>query len=258
MKEILKIENLSIGYVAKKQNLIVAKSINTAINKPKLIALLGGNGIGKSTLLRTIANVQEILKGTIFINDKDISKYGSVDLSKMISVVLTEKIPPSNLTVHEIIALGRQVYTNWIGTLSSADKKIIDDVIDLVKINNLKHKKIDELSDGQYQKVMIARALAQDTSIILLDEPTAHLDIVNKIAIFKLLKELSSIKQKTIIISSHELQLAIQTADDLWLMTDDAFVAGNKDELIKNNELQNLFPSENISFDKATNQFLFY
>jgi len=258
MNHILNIKNLSIGYISKKQQLIIARDINVTINHPKLIAILGKNGIGKSTLLRTISKVQPSLNGLIFINDTDLTNYNSVELSKKVSVVLTERIPPSNLTVYELIALGRQVYTNWIGTLTTNDKSIIDKAIHQVNINDLINKKIDELSDGQYQKVMIARALAQNTPIILLDEPTAHLDIVNKAEIFKLLKELVKTQQKTILISSHELQLAIQSADDLWLMSDEKFISGRKENLIKNNELQSLFSSEIISFNKETNQFIFH
>jgi iron complex transport system ATP-binding protein len=258
MNSILNIKNLSIGYTSKKQELIIAKDINVQLNQPKFIAILGKNGIGKSTLLRTISKVQLALGGEIFIDNKNITTYNSVELSKKISVVLTERIPPSNLTVYELIALGRQVYTNWIGTLTGYDKSMIDKAIDQVKINNLKNQKVDELSDGQYQKVMIARALAQDTSLILLDEPTAHLDIVNKAEVFKLLKELVKTQQKTILISSHELQLAIQLADDLWLMSDKEFVSGTKKELIANDRLQNLFESKIISFNKETNQFIFH
>jgi len=258
MNHILNIKNLSIGYTSKKQQLIIASDINVTINHPKLIAILGKNGIGKSTLLRTISKVQPSLNGLIFINDTDLTEYNSVELSKKVSVVLTERIPPSNLTVYELIALGRQVYTNWIGTLTANDKSIITKAIHQVNINDLINKKIDELSDGQYQKVMIARALAQDTPIILLDEPTAHLDIVNKAEIFKLLKELVKTQQKTILISSHELQLAIQSSDDLWLLSEKKFISGSKENLIKNNELQSLFSSEIISFNEETNQFIFH
>lgn len=257
MTKILHIENLSIGYTSKKKETLVAKQINVSINKPKLIALIGINGIGKSTLLRTISKVQPYLKGKIAIFGKNIDDYKATEFSKKISLVLIEKIPSSNLTVYEVIALGRQVYTNWIGTLSSNDKDIIKEAASIVNINHVLHDKIDELSDGQYQKVMIARALAQDTDIILLDEPTAHLDIINKVEIFKLLKDLVVNKNKTIIISSHELQLAIQTANDLWLMNKNSFIQGSKEKLIANNEIQKIFTSNNITFNKKTNQFLF-
>ena len=257
MNPILQISHLNIGYTSKKQQICIAKEINTTIKEAKFIALLGKNGVGKSTLLRTIANMQASLHGEIFIEGKNSKTLSPVAFSKKVSVVLTERIPPSNLSVYEIIALGRQVYTDWIGNLSKADRFIIDDVMNQVQIQTLKNKKIDELSDGQYQKVMIARALAQNTPIILLDEPTAHLDIINKAEIFKLLKSLVKTKNKTIVISSHELQLAIQSTDDLWLMTDEGFVSGNKNHLITTNALQGVFKSDIVSFDAQTNQFVF-
>ena len=257
MKDILTIKNLSIGYTYKKQQTVIASGINAIINQPKLVVLLGKNGIGKSTLLRSISKMQSSIDGNIVIDNKPLDEYDATALSKKISVVLTEKIPPNNLSVYELIALGRQTYTNWIGTLQNKDKIKIDEAINLVKIDHIKHQKIDELSDGQYQKVMIARALAQDTNIILLDEPTAHLDIINKVEVFKLLQELVITKQKIIIVSSHELQLAIQTADDLWLMYDNKFISGNKNEILDNNHFQKLFSSKRITFDKKTNQITY-
>ncbi len=260
MSEILKIENLSIGYSSKKKKTEVAKNIHVKVEQSKLICLLGKNGIGKSTLLRTIAKIQNPLSGNIYIDSQKIETYNNVELSKKVSIVLTERIPPNNLTVYELIALGRQVYTNWIGTLTKKDDFIIQKAIEKTKITAIKNKKVDELSDGQYQKMMIARALAQDTPIILLDEPTAHLDINNKVTIFKLLKDIvtTSQKKKLIIVSSHELQLAIQVADDLWLMHENEFICGNKKELIENDKLQKIVETEFVSFDKKTKQFLFH
>ena len=257
MKEILTIKNLSIGYTYKKQQTVISSGINAIINQPKLVVLLGKNGIGKSTLLRSISKMQSSIDGNIVIDNEPLDEYDATDKSKKISIVLTEKIPPSNLSVYELIALGRQTYTNWIGSLQNEDKIKIDEAINLVKIDHIKYQKLDELSDGQFQKVMIARALAQDTKIILLDEPTAHLDIINKVEVFNLLQELVITKQKTIIVSSHELQLAIQTADDLWLMYDDKFISGNKNEILDNRLFQKLFSSKRVFFDKKTNQITY-
>ncbi|MEE9349464.1 MAG: ABC transporter ATP-binding protein [Flavobacteriaceae bacterium] len=253
---ILHIKNSSIGYKSRKKIDVIATDISVLIDAPKLICLLGRNGIGKSTLLRTLSRVQPTLEGEIILNSKKIEDYSSSDLSKKISIVLTERIPSSNLSVYELIALGRQVYTNWIGTLTPADKEKIKEAIENVGIRELQNQKVDELSDGQYQKVMIARALAQDTSIILLDEPTAHLDIQNKAILFQLLKKLAN--EKIIIVSTHELQMAIQNADDLWLMSKGKFICGAKDELINTTALNSLFDSNTLSFDKQTKQFIFH
>lgn len=255
---ILKIENLSIGYISKKKKIVVAKEINIQQEKGKLVCLLGKNGIGKSTLLRTISKMQVKLKGDVFIHNQEIESYTALELSKLISTVLTEKIPPNNLTVYELIALGRQPYTNWIGTLTQEDKQQIDNAISQANLNEIKTKRIDELSDGQYQKVMIARALAQNTPIILFDEPTAHLDIHHKIETFKMLQQLTHKLDKTIIISTHEVQLAIQKADMLWLFLDDKLIYGNTNTLIENGNLQELFSSDLVAFDKELKQFVFH
>ncbi len=246
---ILELDNLSIGYFHKKKEQIILKNITVSVMYAKFIALVGKNGIGKSTLLRSISKTQPILNGTIKIQDKNIQNLSSLELSKQLSIVLSERIPPSNFTVYEIIALGRQVYTNWIGKLTKKDIQIIDNVIDLCGIKHLKSKKIDELSDGQYQKVMIARAIAQDTAIILLDEPTAHLDIESKIEIFHLLHKLVISQQKTILISSHEIQLCLKYVDDLWILSKDSFIAKPKKIVIEQQLLNNVFSSKYVKFD---------
>lgn len=252
---ILKINNLEIGYKTKKSINSISKNINVLLEKGKFVCLLGQNGIGKSTLLRTLTKVQPKLNGEIIIKEKSIEKINQLNFSKQVSVVLTERLPESNLTVYELIALGRQPYTNWLGKLNEQDVKKINEAIELVKIEDLKHLKYYELSDGQLQKVLIARAIAQDTEIIILDEPTAHLDVLHKMETFKLLKSLTQKLQKTIIISSHEIHLALETADDLWLMTNNNFVTGNKDSLIENGELEQLFNSDLIEFNKETKRF---
>ncbi len=252
---ILKTNDLEIGYKSKKSINSISKNINISLEKGKFVCLLGQNGIGKSTLLRTLTKVQPKLNGTIFFNNKSIEKVNQLDFSKQVSVVLTERLPESNLSVYELIALGRQPYTNWLGKLNEQDIKKINEAIELVKIGHIKHSKYYELSDGQLQKVLIARAIAQDTEIIILDEPTAHLDVLHKMETFKLLKSLTKKLQKTIIISSHEIHLALETSDDLWLMTNDNFKTGNKDILIENGELEQLFNSDLIAFNKDTKRF---
>ncbi|MBE7628950.1 ABC transporter ATP-binding protein [Tenacibaculum piscium] len=253
---VLETENLTVGYQTKKQQTIIVPDINLSIEKGKFVALLGKNGIGKSTLLRTISNVQKPLKGNIKINKKNISEYSHQELATSLSLVLTEKLPESQLTVFELIALGRQPYTNWIDKLSAKDIQKINWAIHQTDIEHLKEKRFYELSDGQLQRVLIARALAQDTDLIILDEPTAHLDIHHTFKVFSLLKKLVEKTGKTIIISTHEVNIAIQLADEFILLTDSQIYCGNSEELIKKNAFETLFPKELIIFNKTLQQFI--
>jgi len=254
-KHIIKIDNLSIGYASKKHINLIASNLNINLKPGNLVCLLGKNGIGKSTLLRTLTKVQPALGGDIFINQKNLNEISNSNLSKQLSVVLTEKLPESSLSVFELIALGRQPYTNWVGQLNTKDIKIIETALEETNTKHLMQAKYYQLSDGQLQKVLIARALAQNTNIIILDEPTAHLDIHHTIETFTLLKKLAEKYGKTIIISTHEINLALQLADELWLMTPKKFVTGKTNNLIENNQLNNLFSSSLIHFDKEMKQF---
>lgn len=255
-KNILKINDLSIGYISKGQEKIIANDLNLTLHQGELVCLLGKNGIGKSTLLRTITKVQPKLSGEILLKNNSLEKLGASELSKSISLVLTEKIPPSNLTVYELIALGRQPYTNWLGSLTKEDEKQINFAIEQISLQDLVDNRCDELSDGQLQRVMICRALAQDTEIIILDEPTAHLDIQHKIETFSLLQNLAHRLKKTILISTHEIQLALQMGDFLWLMTERGLITGKPEFLIEKDLLNELFDTSIIRFDKNTYQFL--
>ena len=254
-ENIIYTKDLTIGYRTKNRISVIAENINLSVQKGNMICILGKNGIGKSTLLRTLSKVQPKLKGEIYINNQSIESISITELSKMMSLVLTEKIPESNLKVYDLIALGRQPYTNWIGKLTD-DINQIEKAIKQTQVEDLLSKNHYELSDGQYQKVMITRSLSQNTEIITLDEPTAHLDILNKVEIFKLLKKLSAELHKTLLISTHEIQLAIQLADELWLMTDDKIICGSPKELIDNGSISNLFESEHIKFDANSKQFI--
>jgi len=252
---ILKTQDLSIGYKTKKKEIVVASSINFELQKGQLIGLVGANGIGKSTLLRTLIKVQSSLSGTIFLNNKNLNQTTNPELAKQLSIVLTEQLTSKNLSVYELVALGRHPYTNWIGNLSEGDTKKVNDAISLVNIIELKDKKCFELSDGQLQKVMIARALAQDTDIIVLDEPTTHLDMYHKAYILKLLQKLAKETGKTILFSSHEIDLAIQLCDSLIVMANTGVVSDKPCNLISKGVFETLFPKDLIAFDKKTGSF---
>jgi iron complex transport system ATP-binding protein len=252
---VLETKNLTIGYQQKKAKKIIASDVNLAIEKGKFVALLGKNGIGKSTLLRTVSKVQNQLSGDVFLNDKNLNKYSNKELATNLSLVLTERLPESQLTVFELIALGRQPYTNWVDKLSENDIEKINKAIELTEVTHLKENRFYELSDGQLQRVLIARALAQDTDIIILDEPTAHLDMHHTYKIFQLLKELVKTTQKTIIISTHQINLAIEIVDELIVMNSNEVISGDKNELIEQNKLENLFPKEILTFNKKLQQF---
>lgn len=252
---VLETKNLSIGYASKKESNKVAGPINIILQKGQLIGLVGANGIGKSTLLRTLTNVQKPLAGEIFINSKSLFDYKPIELAKQLSLVLTEQMTSKNLSVFELVALGRQPYTNWVGNLSQEDMDITNKALHQTNIISLKTKKCYELSDGQIQKVMIARALAQDTDLIILDEPTTHLDMYHKAYILKLLQKLAKDTGKTILFSSHEIDLTIQLCDAMIVMTKDKVVSGQPCHLIENGTFNTLFPEDLIAFDEKTGSF---
>ena len=255
-KTIIATHDLSIGYKTKKETIVIAKNLNLELTSDKLITLVGANGIGKSTLLRTLTGIQKPLSGDVFFAEKNINSFDTLELAQNLSLVLTEKLPPSNLTVFELIALGRQPYTNWLGKLSDDDLKVVNDVIHLVQIEHLAEKKHFEISDGQLQKVMIARALAQETSIIILDEPTTHLDLFHKVSVFKLLKKLSQETNKCILFSTHDIDLAIQLSDEMIVMTEENIVQDQPCNLISKGVFNSLFKDETITFDSQKGKFV--
>ena len=253
---ILQTKNLSIGYTSKKEVKTIATDITVSLYKGKLITLIGGNGIGKSTLLRTITAIQKPISGEVFLNEKDIFSIDNSDLAQQQSLVLTDKLPSSNLTVWELIALGRQPYTNWIGNLTDDDYSKIKTAVQLTNIEHLIEKKHYEISDGQLQKVLIARALAQDTDLIILDEPTTHLDLFHKVSVFKLLQKLAHETEKCILFSTHDIDLAIQLSDEMIVMTEGFCIQDQPCNLIEKGVFDTLFKDEHIVFDKEKGKFI--
>lgn len=252
---ILEVTNLVIGYQQKKDAIILSDGISFKLNAGSLIGLVGANGIGKSTLLRTLTGMQASLGGAIEIDGKSILNYESLDLAKLVSVVLTEAPSSKNLSVGEFVALGRQPHTNWLGQLSEIDLEKISNALFLTDTKKLVSRKCFELSDGQLQRVAIARALAQDTPVIVLDEPTTHLDLYHRAIILKLLKKLAKEMGKTILFSTHEIDLAIQLSDRMMVMVPNAFHFDDPCTLISNGAFTSLFPEDTILFDGQTGRF---
>jgi iron complex transport system ATP-binding protein len=252
---VIKCQDLSIGYQNKKKTSVIASTINFSITQGTLVALVGSNGIGKSTLLKSLTAMLPTLSGSLQIDATEITAYSALALSNKLSVVLTEAPASKNLTVLELVSLGRQPHTNWMGSLTQNDKDIIQQALEDTDLASLKHKNCFELSDGQLQRVYIARALAQDTPLIILDEPTTHLDLYHRAAIVKLLKKLTVEKNKTILFSTHEIDLAIQISDKMLVMTPQNIVFDSPSTLIKQGAFDILFPNEIVVFDKNTGRF---
>lgn len=252
---ILKADGLSIGYFGKKKTDVIAKEISFNFSEGTLISLVGANGIGKSTLLRTLSGMQKRIEGNVFIHNKQLETYHPIELATLLSVVLTEAPTSKNLSVLEFVSLGRQPHTNWMGNLSTTDREKVVWALTQTDTTALKQRSCFELSDGQMQRVAIARALAQDTSIILLDEPTTHLDLYHRANILKLLKRLTQETGKTVLFSTHEIDLAIQLSDQMILMTEKETLIDAPGQLIKKGHFNDLFPSDTIFFDSNTGRF---
>ncbi|MCZ8355012.1 MAG: ABC transporter ATP-binding protein [Cyclobacteriaceae bacterium] len=230
------VQNLSVGYQKGKEKNLLLDHIDVSLPSGKLVCLLGSNGSGKSTFLKTLAGIHPPLSQPADQTLIEFQKPGNI------AIVLTDKLNLSNLSVYDLVTTGRYAYVNWLIQLSETDKHAINQAFHLVGIDQLKDKFVDELSDGQQQMVMIARALAQETPYIFLDEPTAHLDLNNRMEIMTLLRKLAHQHNKTILVSTHELDLALQLADVLWLVQDKKIVSGIPEELVLDGVLDKAFP----------------
>jgi iron complex transport system ATP-binding protein len=247
----LKTVDLRVGYGSHS----VCSPVNFAVGQGELIGIVGINGIGKSTLLRTLAGFQPAISGELFLDGTPLENFTQTQLAQKISVVLTEPIAAKNMAVHELISLGRQPYTNWLGRLSDQDKIQIDRALELLHLQDLKDKKCSALSDGQLQRVLIARAMAQSTDIMLLDEPTTHLDLYHKVEILKILKTMAHKLSKSIIYTTHDIALAIQLCDKILILNNQQNPYNQPCNLILDKHFERLFPAENVAFDPETGSF---
>jgi iron complex transport system ATP-binding protein len=231
--------------------------LNAFALRGELIAVVGQNGIGKSTLLRTITGLQDTMGGTVYLQGKALVEYTRHNLAQFIGYISTEPVRVSNMKVFDLVSLGRYPYTNWIGKFSSTDNEIVADAIEKVGMQHLTGRYINELSDGERQRAMIARVLAQDTDIMVMDEPTAFLDIKSKYEIVHLLHDLSKNKGKTIIFSTHDLPTAISESDKIWLTLKDSFIEGAPEDLIINNAFNRVFDDSVVKFNDSDGSFTF-
>lgn len=252
----LQLCDLFIGYSDDTHRRIVAETLNASLPCGVLTCLIGANGVGKSTLMRTMSAFQPPLRGDVRIGGRSIGEYSPKELSERVGVVLTEKSMPADLTVEEVVAMGRIPYTNFWGTLTAADRKAVDDAIALVGLSELRHRKVHQVSDGERQKAMIAKALAQQTPVIFLDEPTAFLDYPSKIAMMQLLRRLAHEQNKLILLSTHDLEIAFQTADNIWLLQRSGLQAGTLEQLAESGAISAFLDSDDLYFDIAARRIV--
>lgn len=222
------LSHLSVGY---KIGHAVVSDINLTLQSGKLASLIGANGVGKSTLLKTLTGFLPKLEGSLLLDGKDISEFSQQALARQISIVLTQKPDVQNLTVEEIVGLGRSPYTGFFGKLHANDQQIVDESITAVGIEKLKNRMIQTLSDGERQKVMIAKALAQQTPVIFLDEPTAFLDFSSKVETFQLLQRMAHEMGKLVLLSTHDLELAVRFSDTLLQVNGDGLRTVSNEEV---------------------------
>ncbi|HET6254066.1 MAG TPA: ABC transporter ATP-binding protein [Puia sp.] len=255
---LLTARNLQTGYRSGAKKIVVAGGLpELLLQSGQLICLLGPNGSGKSTLLRTLGGLQPPLDGEIHLGGTD--RWTPATLARKISLVLTDRVRGNNLTVDSLVALGRYPWSGWLGGLNATDMACIEWAIRVTGIGSLRDRKIHTLSDGQNQKVMLARALAQDTPILMLDEPTAHLDLPSRILLMRLLHQLARETRKAILLSTHELDLALQVADEVWLLQSGGQLrSGAPEDLVLNGSFEYAFGGEEVVFDKGSGNFLIY
>lgn len=256
---VISARNLSIGYpkTKKESKTVLHSDFSFELYSGELTCLLGENGAGKSTLLRTITGLQAPLSGEIWLYEKNLTQYKEQEFSTLLGIVLTDKTAIGGFTVSELVGLGRYPYTGFFGKLTSNDHHIIEQAMDSVGIAHKSESYVAELSDGERQKVMIAKALAQECPIIVLDEPTAFLDVVNRIEIMNLLHHLAAKQNKTILLSTHDIELSLLLADRLWLLSKDKnLTCGVTEDIVLSDAINKYIGNKDVLFDKTNGRFL--
>ena len=243
---------LSLGYTKQGKRKELLSDLSFQLYSGELTCLLGPNGVGKSTLIRAILGEVSPWEGKLLLDQQELSSYGIEERAKRIAVVLTNPSYPGNMTVGQLVALGRTPHTSWTGKLGTEDRNRVDQALYETRLTMLQDERLSELSDGQRQKAMIARALAQDGTVMVLDEPTAHLDLINRMEIMMLLREISQKKEKAVLVVTHDLDIALETADRFWILNCGLpLLSGKPEDLVLSGQIQALFPSDRYQFNVA-------
>ena len=246
--------DLSIGYLRNAQQVVVQSDLHLQISPAEMLAVIGPNGCGKSTLLRTLGGLQPPLRGSVLVGGKELEKLNMQEKAGLFALVLTESVQIPYCTVNQLVSMGRYPHTGRFGRLNREDHRKVEEALERVHLRALAQRLLTELSDGERQRALVAKALAQDTPLILLDEPTSHLDLSNKVELMVLLRELARDTGKTILLSTHELELALRLSDRIWLMKPQAggIEEGTPSELIAQQSLQRVFKNDLFGFEPET------
>ncbi|WP_057937367.1 ABC transporter ATP-binding protein [Algoriphagus resistens] len=241
--------NLSLGYSKGNVRKEILTTLDFELFSGELTCLLGPNGVGKSTLVKAVLGQLQPFDGEVSLDGKPIASFSNEELARELSVVLTEPFLPGNMTVGQLVAMGRIPHTNWTGKLEEIDREVVENALSATKIEYLRDERLSEISDGQRQKALIARALAQDGKVMVLDEPTAHLDLVNRYEIMLLLRQISKSQSKSILVVTHDLEIALETADRFWLLNcGTPLISGLPEDLVISGQINQLLPGENFRF----------
>ncbi len=256
-RPILQTEDLSIGYQRPRgEAFTVARGISVSLRAGECVCLVGPNGAGKSTLLKTLAGMLKPLSGRVLAGGDDVHGLRPLELARRLSVVLTDRVQAGTLTAYALVALGRYPYTGWTGRLTAHDEERVRTAMSAVGAAELASRSVLELSDGERQKVMIARALAQDPSLMILDEPTAFLDLPRRVEVLRLLRNLAHRKSRAVLLSTHDLDLALRTADTIWVLARGGGLScGVPEDLVLDGAFETAFQSEGVVFDRETGSF---